>query len=217
MPSESLRFLNTLFRQTSSYRLPNSPRELDVSPTDVHLACDLNAVWHSRLPKIDWSNVVRNSDYICFKAVCDDVIYAVAIWSSPVAANRMKDAKSILELRRFAIAPDAPRNTATFVLAKMEKHIKAKLPHIALLISYQDQEVHLGTIYKAANWTQAGEHKNWNWNVASRKRNRAQSQSAKTKWIKWIREKTASRLSEADETRPCNGQAEMRRGKKGDP
>ena len=29
--------------------------------------------------------------------------------------------------------------------------------------------------------------------------------------------KTAPRLSEADETRPCDGQAEVRRGKKGDP
>lgn len=29
--------------------------------------------------------------------------------------------------------------------------------------------------------------------------------------------KTASRLSGADETRPCDGQAEMRRGKKGNP
>ena len=182
--SEYLRFLNPLFANNEAVAPPISPKELDVLPTDVHLACNLNHVWHSRLPKIHWSNVVRNSDYICFKAICDDVIYAVAIWSSPVAANRMKDAKTILELRRFAIAPDAPRNTATYVLAKMEKHIKKHLPHIALLISYQDQDVHLGTIYKAGNWSKAGEHKNWDWASSKRTRNPAQAQSHKTKWIK---------------------------------
>ena len=49
-----------------------------------------------------------------------------------------------------AIASDAPKYTATRMLSIMVKRIKKEFPDIVRLISYQDTEVHKGTIYKAA-------------------------------------------------------------------
>jgi len=136
---------------------PISPKELTVSKCNLHRAVALNKAWHSRFPEIHWSNIVRNKDYACFVAEADAIAYAVAIWSSPIAGNRMNDSHQILELRRMAIADNAPRNTASWMLSKMKKLIQQSMPHIRKLISYQDTETHLGTIYKASNWSPAAE------------------------------------------------------------
>ena len=172
------------------------PNLVIVSPKDLHyevisakLACDLNAEWHSRLPKIHWSNVVRNTAYVCFGAVTESgQIVAVGIWSSPVAQNRFQFGKQILELRRMAISDLCPRNTATHMLSFMRKHIKSNLPEIALLISYQDTEVHNGTIYKADNWVAAATSAGLEWNTESRKRNKEQSLAVKVRWEYRLRE-----------------------------
>ena len=161
---------------------PTSPLQFEVLKCKPQFACELNSLWHSRFPIIGWSNVVRNKDYICFVAVYDNFIYAVAIWSSPIAANRMKDGSVALELRRLAISPDAPKNTASRMLSIMRKKIKKQMPHIRLLISYQDKDVHCGTIYKASGWSVANVSKSGiNWNK-SRNRNIAQSTAAKARW-----------------------------------
>jgi hypothetical protein len=56
------------------------------------------------------------------------------------------------ELRRLAIAPDAPRNTASRLLCVIRRIVKQRHPDVVKLISYQDTEVHTGTIYRAAGW-----------------------------------------------------------------
>jgi hypothetical protein len=63
------------------------------------------------------------------------------------------------ELRRFAIAPDAPKYTASRMLAWMARDIKRTHPETPRLISYQDLEAHKGTIYKAAGWRPAEGYK----------------------------------------------------------
>jgi hypothetical protein len=161
---------------------PLSPMELSVRECKVQRACELNLLWHSRFPIIDWSNVVRNKDYVCYIAEKDFIGYAVAIWSSPIAANRMKDGDSLLELRRMAIAPDAPFNTASRMLKLMRKDIKRRMPHIRKLVSYQDTEVHSGTIYKASGWVAAAESKGVSWQTSNRVRNKDQSTAPKIRW-----------------------------------
>ena len=161
---------------------PTSPKQFEFNVIRAQTACNLNQQWHSRLPVIDWSNVVRNTHYVCFGALYESEFYASAIWSSPVAQNRFKYGKQMLELRRLAISPEAPRNTATMMLAFMRKHIKQIFPDIALLISYQDTEVHLGTIYKADNWDNVHESPGIAWNTDNRKRNVEQSLAPKVRW-----------------------------------
>jgi hypothetical protein len=75
------------------------------------------------------------------------------MWSNPVA--RLLPQREWLELRRFAIAPDSPKNTASRMLGWMVRDIKKRWPEMRRLISYQDCEIHQGTIYKASGWIRA--------------------------------------------------------------
>lgn len=176
-----MRDLMPLFRNSEPVA-PSSPLQLEVVECKPRFACELNALWHSRFPKIDWSNVVRNRDYVCFIAIYDALVYAVAIWSSPIAANRMKEGGSALELRRLAIAPDAPKCTASRMLSVMRKKIKKTMPHIKLLVSYQDTDVHAGTIYRASGWVAGSTSKEgMDWGK-TRIRNNAQSLAPKVRW-----------------------------------
>lgn len=169
-----------LFHAEYGGSIPTSPLQLHIEEINVQLACKLNALWHSRLPRIDWSNVVRNTHYVCFGAIHANLYYAVAIWSSPVAMNL--NAPDVLELRRLAIAPDAPKNTASRMLSIMRRLIKQKMPEIKRLISYQDTEVHQGIIYKAAGWMVTGKTQGDDWTRPSRKRNKSQSSASKVRW-----------------------------------
>ena len=158
---------------------PTSPRQFMVSEIDAMLACRLNKMWHSRLPRIHWSNVVRNKKYVCYGLFYRSICYATAIFSSPVA--RSFDGDTVLELRRYAIKSDAPKNTASWGLGKMIKLIRVKFPDVIKVISYQDVSVHRGTIYKASNWKAATTTKFASWGI-SRKRNKDQSTSDKIRW-----------------------------------
>jgi hypothetical protein len=173
----------SLFQTIDSGSIPTSALQFTIEIIDVHTACRLNQLWHSRLPYIHWSNVVRNRHYVCYGArFNNDELYAVAIWSSPVASNRMKNANSILELRRFAIKNEAPKNSASRILSIMRKKIKIEIPEIKLLISYQDTESHMGTIYKADNWTSVRSNKAQSWTTDKRSRNLEQSTAIKVRW-----------------------------------
>ena len=158
---------------------PNSPTELEVISIKPQLASRLNEIWHSRLPKIHWSNIVRNRNYVCYGAIKDGIYVACGIWSSPV--NQNFDIDTFLELRRLAISDYCPKNTATWMIAKMVKDIKTRLPKVKHLISYQDTEVHLGTIYKAANWRVDNVTKFSTWGN-SRVRSKDQSTADKIRW-----------------------------------
>lgn len=182
LSADNVRDSIPLFRNGSGGEIPTSAHQLLFQKTDVHRACALNALWHSRFPKIDWSNVVRNKDYICFVAEYDMMAYASAIWSSPIASNRLKNGDCSLELRRMAIAEDAPKNTASRMLGWMRRYIKKHLQHISLLLSYQDTDVHDGTIYKASGWYVGNKSKGTSWTNKKRKRNKEQSLADKIRW-----------------------------------
>ena len=159
----------------------DSIKDIIIKECRAQVACMLNELWHSRLPKIHWSNVVRNTHYICYAITYKQAVIGVGIWSSPVAQNRMKDGKRILELRRLALSDVCPKNTATYVLSKMIKNIRVTFPELIKLVSYQDKDVHNGTIYKAGNWVVGGETQLMLWD-GKRKRNKLQSDSNKIRW-----------------------------------
>ena len=159
--------------------IPTSPLQFEIKEIGVRGACILNEKWHSRLPQIDWSNVTRNRYYICFGAMFDNCWLAVGIWSSPV--NQSFDIDTVLELRRMAIAPEAPKNTASRMIRIMVALIRERLPSIKRFISYQDTEVHRGTIYKAAGWQAVDTIKYRPWNK-TRQRAVSQSNADKLRW-----------------------------------
>jgi len=109
----------SLFTQ---YQVPQTPKAMTLHKLKPQFASELNREWHSRLPIIHWSNIVRNRNYICYGACYDWQYFGVGIWSSPV--NQNFDFDTVLELRRLAIAPNAPKFTATWMIGKMVKAIR---------------------------------------------------------------------------------------------
>ena len=178
--ADGVRVAHPLFQAGGDGSTPISALCLNVERITVDMACELNRRWHSRLPKIEKSNVVRNADYVCYGAMCGGIAYAAAIWSSPVA-RLLNDGKT-LELRRLAIAPDAPRNTASRMLAVMRRLVERQMPHIERLVSYQDTEVHTGGIYRASGWRAARIAKGHEWGCPSRPRDAVQSAAHKIRW-----------------------------------
>ena len=145
-------------------------------------ASALNAKWHSRLPAIHWSNIVRNTHYVCYGIYLGAECVGVAIWSSPVAQNRFADGKKMLELRRLALSDRCPKNSASRVISIMVKLIRRKFPDVVRLISYQDTAVHKGTIYKASNWKPAAETAFVSWTTKTRARRKDQATGKKVRW-----------------------------------
>ena len=179
---DSIVATRSLFQTGDGGSIPTSPHQLEAIEISPVLASDMNKEWHSRLPDIDWSCVTRNTHYVCYGAYYLGRWYAVAIWSSPVAQNRFKNGREILELRRFAISSSAPKNTASWMIGVMRRMISKKFPDIRRLVSYQDVDTHKGTIYKASGWARTSENRFADWNTNTRTRNAAQSTSDKVRW-----------------------------------
>jgi hypothetical protein len=140
--------------------IPTSPLQFKVIEIDKYLAQKLNEQWHSRLP-IYQTGFCLNS-IVSYGLYYDGSIYGIAIWTNPVAASLPQH--TWLELRRMALGPGVPKNTASRMLAVMARLIHWSLPNIAKLISYQDTAAHAGTIYKAAGWVVGHYHKGGSWN-----------------------------------------------------
>lgn len=178
---DCIRVVHPLFQVEGGGSIPTSPLQLHVGEITLDKAIELNALWHSRLPVANATNMQRVRHLACFGAEYDGIFYACAIWTDPIA--RAYNGRHWLELRRMAISDDAPANTGSRLLRIMRLMIRRKWPHIARLISYQDTEVHDGTIYKAAGWSRMGENKAWSWTGRTgRPRNTEQAKSTKNRW-----------------------------------
>jgi hypothetical protein len=121
----------------------------------MRLALELNAQWHSMLPRADLGNMLCGNMSVAYAAEFEDRFFAVAIFSQPIIRAIAKDGKT-LELRRLAICSEAPKNTASRMLAICRRLVKKKYPHIEKLVSYLAVDVHAGTIYKASGWQPVG-------------------------------------------------------------
>lgn len=162
---DSTRAVCPLFQTEEGGSIPASTLQIIFEQCPRKHAAALNREWHSRLPEIQW----RSIKY-AFHGRYGDLSYAVALWSHPV--TNMLPVKW-LELRRLAIAPDAPKNTASAFIGWMVRWLRKNHPAHERLISYQDTVVHAGTIYKAAGWECTGSHHQggacgWNNNVRHR-------------------------------------------------
>ena len=143
--ADSVRVTHPLFQAEEGGSTPTSALLLRFDACSRDTFKELNALWHSRLPMIGNSH-----GRVYYRAEYGGVVYAVAMWSNPVA--RLLPQREWIELRRLAIAPDAPKNTASRMLGWMARDIKRRFPEVIRLVSYQDCEVHTGGIYKAAGW-----------------------------------------------------------------
>jgi hypothetical protein len=184
--AESMRVMHPLFHAGERGSTPTSALQLRVDPIPFRVARSLNKEWHSRLPMFRTPNNGACCD--CFAAEFNGIIYAVAIWSAPVA--RLLNGRNWFELRRMAVCPEAPKNTASRFLSVMTRLIHRSRSDVVRLISYQDTEVHTGGIYKACGWNAVDcSDSATNWDVrSSRVRSPAQSNAPKVRWEKIIKE-----------------------------
>jgi hypothetical protein len=140
---------------------------------------ELNRQWHSILPEFG-TGFIKNQSHPSFMAVCGGVIYAVAIWSNPAA--RELPQPEWMELRRFAIAPDRPQNTASRMLSVMRMLLHRERPWVERVVSYQSKSTHTGAIYRADGWKPAGERKGSSWDCKSRPRAASQQVDDRIRW-----------------------------------
>lgn len=171
---DSIRVVHPLFPAEGGGSIPTSPLQLVFGQIDAKLARRLLSIWHSRLPEIvNWQGCSP-----CYGAESGGIWYAIAMWGPPVA--RMLNGRGWVELRRFAIAPDAPRNTASRMLGWMARQVGNL--GFKKAISYQDTAVHTGTIYRAAGWTAGHASDGGEWSRPSRGRVVVQTASPKIRW-----------------------------------
>ncbi|MGI9507630.1 MAG: XF1762 family protein [Geminicoccaceae bacterium] len=135
-----------------------------------------NRLWHSVLPHIGAINTLK----VCYGAVHDGEVLAVAAVSNPVA--RELPQAEWLELRRLACGPAAPRNTPSRMLGWMAKDLRRRYPQVTRLISYHDHSHHAGTIYKAAGWTPVDTGGGGAWSNRQRFDRQAERRPHKTRW-----------------------------------
>lgn len=179
---DGVRDARSLFQATGGGSIPTSPLQLHLDVIDFATAKRLNRLWHSRLPRFG-TGFIDNQPFLCFGAVFDSRYYATAIWSNPVARNLPQDVW--LELRRLAVAPDAPRNTPSRMLGVMTRLVHRFRPEVVRLVSYQDTEVHTGAIYRAAGWVPTAKG-GGGWDRPSRPRPPSQSEAIKQRWERAI-------------------------------
>jgi hypothetical protein len=112
----AIRLAHPLFQAGDGGSIPTSALDLRIEPVAFLRAVELNAAWHSILPRFG-TGFIKDQRFPSYAAVHDGVIYAVAIWSNPAA--RKLPQVTWMELRRMAVAPDAPRNTPSRMLRIM--------------------------------------------------------------------------------------------------
>lgn len=174
---DSVRVAYPLFHAGGGGSTPTSTLQLQFDEIPRDVMEDLNRKWHSRLPVFRTATPCR----VYYGAEHGGVWYAVAAWSHPIARLLPMN---WLELRRLAIAADAPRNTASRMLGWMARDIRRRFVDVVRLLSYQDTEVHQGTIYRAAGWDRVpirGSCNDWK-HRSSRFRNPPQTTAVKVRW-----------------------------------
>lgn len=112
-------------------------------------------------------------------------LFGVAQWLPPtrVAAESVNREQwtRVLSLTRLAVAPEVPKNGATFLMARSMRLIEQEQKWVSL-VTYADEFMqHTGAIYRAANWNYVGLMKaNPRWEDASGKQIAKKSTRSRT-------------------------------------
>jgi hypothetical protein len=175
--ADGVRVAYPLFQAGGGGSTPTSALQLYFRETDLKTAKALVRLWHSRLPRCG------PACRVAYVAEFDGLFFAAATWERPKA--RLLPQTTWLELARLAVAPDAPRNTASRMLGWMVRDIRRRFPAIVRLVSYQDVDVHTGSIYRAAGWAPTVRTKFTSWKHHLRpSRGPDQSTADKQRWEK---------------------------------
>jgi predicted metal-dependent hydrolase len=87
---------------------------------------------------------------VAFLLMNEGIAIGVSTWGRPVA--RLEEQINTLEHTRMALSDEAPKNSASWFLARNREWIREWLPEIKRLIAYVDLEQHKVVSYLADNW-----------------------------------------------------------------
>ena len=104
---DSVRVAQPLFQVEGQGSIPMSPLQFEIEEISKKQFSMLNKLWHSRLPL---SNCYNGT---CYAAIFNNIIFAVAWWSKPIAHNRLNFGNHILASE--AASFDAIRSLHIFV------------------------------------------------------------------------------------------------------
>lgn len=148
--------VGSLFNQASAdYSPPLAATQLRIEEISMREGCQLNKLWHSMLPRTDLGNMLCGNTSAAYAAEFEGRYYAIALFSQPIIRAIARDGKTI-ELRRLAICHEAPKNTASRMLAICLRLVKKRYPQMEKVVSYLAVDNHKGTIYRAAGWQPVG-------------------------------------------------------------
>lgn len=178
-----VRVMHPLFQTGEGGATPTSPLDLWFSDIDKDRCRELNRLWHSDLPDTD-----DGGTRVCFVAQAGGLFYAVAMWTNPAAPKLPQLAW--MQLKRFAIADDAPRYTASRMLGWMSREIRRRFAEVEVLVTYLDCGKHTGAIYAACGWEKGQverRSKKTTWKNRARRHTRNVAPEYVQRWTKRIR------------------------------
>jgi hypothetical protein len=97
----------------------------------------------------------------CFRIMFQDRMFGVAIFGIPAMKQTIdcygeNGTVNMVELRRFVMIDEAPRNSESYCLSRMFRTLKKK--GVERILSYSDPNYgHVGTIYKAVGFRCLGQ------------------------------------------------------------
>ncbi len=182
--AESIRAMRPLFQVVEGGSIPTSALDLRFDKISLKQARPLNRLWHSRFPEVG-----GGGSRICYVAEFNGLAYATAIWTNPTAPALPQ--MEWLMLKRFAIAPDKPKNTASRMMGWMIRDIlkRNEFDEVETLVSYSDPDSHEGTIYRATGWTRDTETRRTGvmWHSRGRKHTANATCERVVRWLKHVR------------------------------
>ena len=111
---------------------------------DRTLTRRLIAAWHStHAPRVGWK--------VAFVLREGSEIIGVSVWGLPTARSEDSSGRT-WEHYRMALSPSAPKNAASFFIARNREWIRREAPGVTRLIAYVDETIHSGVTYRADNW-----------------------------------------------------------------
>jgi hypothetical protein len=124
-----------------------------VNAIDLELASDLVRAWHYAKGGPNTATYLHGLFRRGGFMACDCMGFAWWIPPTRTAAEATypEQWQGVLALSRLAVAPDAPKNAASYLLARSRRLIdRARWP---CLVTYADTaQGHTGAIYRADNW-----------------------------------------------------------------
>lgn len=181
--AESARVAHPLFQAGGSGSSPTSALDLWFVEIDRRTFLPLNRRWHSLLPRVGGGGA-----RVYYAAEHSGVFYAVAQWTNP--QSRRLPQLGWIQLKRFAIAPDRPENTASRMLGWMARDIAKRFPDVTTLVSYQDCDKHTGAIYAACGWEPGPieeRSEGTTWKTRERQRKASEPPKRVRRWVKELR------------------------------